>query len=259
MRATPDGDRETDLVAHLSPQPSGDLEWVAGHLQQPGDVEERLVDRYALDERRRPLEDREDGLARLDVGIEAGRHDDGVRAQRARLGATHGRPHAVGLRLVARSEHDPAADEHRASAQRGVVALLDRGVEAVEVGVQDLPHQAHDSYVRTYFRITERASPSPAQRSSVRSRTWTSPLRSSRSPTATTADTPAARAAAMPAAASSSTTVSAAATPSRWAAPEIALGMGFALRDVVGGHEHLGHGDPRGAQPAPRRVRGART
>src|SRR6478609_6337372 len=69
------GDGETDLLAHLSPKPSGDLEWSAGHLQQPGDIEERFVDRYPLDERGRPLEDREDGLARLDVGIETGWHD----------------------------------------------------------------------------------------------------------------------------------------------------------------------------------------
>ena len=41
------------------------------------------------------------------------------------------------LGLVAGGEHDPAADDHGAVAQPWIVALLDRGVERVEVGVQD--------------------------------------------------------------------------------------------------------------------------
>ncbi len=66
-----------------------------------------------------------------------GRDDDRVRAQAARLRAAHRRAHAVRLRLVARGEHDARPDDHRPAAQPRVVALLDRRVERVEVGVQD--------------------------------------------------------------------------------------------------------------------------
>ena len=51
----------------------------------PAHVEERLVDREPLDERRRVVEDREHRLARLGVGRHARRHDDRVRAQPPRL------------------------------------------------------------------------------------------------------------------------------------------------------------------------------
>ena len=53
------------------------------------------------------------------------------------LAATHGGAHAVGLGFVARRQHDAAADDHRPAAQRGVVTLLDRRVERVEISVQD--------------------------------------------------------------------------------------------------------------------------
>ena len=41
------------------------------------------------------------------------------------------------LGLVAGRQHHAAADDHRPAAQPRVVALLDGGVERVEVGVQD--------------------------------------------------------------------------------------------------------------------------
>ena len=80
-----------------------------------------------------------------------GGDDDRVRAQPARLPAAHRRPDAERLGLVARREHDPAADDHRPAAQPRIVPLLDRRVERVEVGVQDpgLP------VTRTYVRILE--------------------------------------------------------------------------------------------------------
>ena len=57
-------------------------------------------------------------LARLRVRRHPRRHDDRVRAQPARLPAAHRRADAERLRLVARREHDPAADDHRPAAQR---------------------------------------------------------------------------------------------------------------------------------------------
>ena len=68
----------------------------------PARVEEGLVDRQALDQRRGVLEDLEDRLARLRVGLEARRHHHGLGAEPARLGGAHRGPDAVGLGLVAR-------------------------------------------------------------------------------------------------------------------------------------------------------------
>ena len=53
------------------------------------------------------------------------------------LAAAHRAPHPEGPGLVARRHHHAAADDHRPAPERGVVALLDRGEERVEVGVED--------------------------------------------------------------------------------------------------------------------------
>ena len=79
-------------------------------------------------------------LAGLAVGVEAATEERRVRAARPRLPGRHRRPDAVLARLVGRRRHhapaaDPA-DHHRLAAQRGLVALLDRGEEGVEVEVQ---------------------------------------------------------------------------------------------------------------------------
>ena len=74
-----DGDRQADPIAHLGPQPAGDVDRLAGDPPQAADVEERLVDREPLDDRRRVVEHLEHRLAGLRVGVEAGWHDDQVR------------------------------------------------------------------------------------------------------------------------------------------------------------------------------------
>ncbi len=102
-------------------QPHRDLDRRARTPPQPADVEERLVDRDALDERRGVLEDREHRLARLDVRVEPRRHHDRLRAQLARLPPAHRRADAERLRLVARGQHHAAADDRpagRAAAAR---------------------------------------------------------------------------------------------------------------------------------------------
>ena len=123
---------------------TGDLDRRARHPPQPADVEERLVDRDPLDQRRRVLEDREHGLARFRVGRHPRRHHDGLRAEPPGLDAAHGRAHPEGPGLVAGGQHDAAADDHRPPPQPRVVALLDRRVERVEVGVEDRGLAAHE-------------------------------------------------------------------------------------------------------------------
>jgi hypothetical protein len=132
-----DGDRQTDPVAYLSPQVRGDFHRCARHPSEPGDVEKRLVDRQWLDQRGGVPKDLENRPAGLRVRRHSGRHHDRLRAQRRGLTSAHRGAYPVRLGLVAGGKHDAAAHDHRAAAQRGVVTLLYRGVERIEVGVQD--------------------------------------------------------------------------------------------------------------------------
>ena len=132
-----DGDREAHLVTDRRAQPHGDLDRTAGDLPQPADVQERFVDGDAFDERSGVLEDGEHCLARLDVGLEARRDDHGLWAELARLPAAHAGPDPERLGLVARGEHDAAADKDRPAAQARSVPLLDGRVERVQVRMQD--------------------------------------------------------------------------------------------------------------------------
>jgi hypothetical protein len=140
----PHGDGQADPLANLTPQPGRDLGRRAREPPHPAHVEERLVDREALDERRGLVEQLEHRLARVGVGRHAGLDHDRARAEPAGLGAAHRRADAVGLRLVARREHDAPADDDRAAAKPRFVPLLDGRIERVQVGVQDRYLSGHE-------------------------------------------------------------------------------------------------------------------
>ena len=67
--ATPTETGQADLLEDVPAQPHGDLRRRARDPPQPADVEERLVDRQPLHERRRVVEDLEHRLARVAVGL----------------------------------------------------------------------------------------------------------------------------------------------------------------------------------------------
>ena len=104
----PDRDREPDLLEDVSPQSLRDLGGRPSEALEPANVEERLVDREALDERRRRLEHLEHRLARVGVRGHSRCHDDRVRAEPSGPPPAHGRADPVRLGLVARREDDPA-------------------------------------------------------------------------------------------------------------------------------------------------------
>ncbi len=133
----PDRDGQADPLADPAAQPHGDLLRRARDAPHSPHVEKRLVDRQALDPRRGVVEDLEHRPARLGVGRHPRADHGRLRAQPAGLGAAHRGAHAARLGLVAGREHHPAPDDHRAAAQARVVALLDRRVEGIEVGVKD--------------------------------------------------------------------------------------------------------------------------
>ena len=135
VRRDADGHRKADVLQHVELQLPGDLDRGADAALHPGDVEERLVDRQALDDGRGLLEEAKDIFARLGVRRHARGDDDGGGAEPACTPLTHGGAHAVGLRLIARRQHDAHANDDRAPAQASVVALLDGREERVQIGV----------------------------------------------------------------------------------------------------------------------------
>jgi len=107
-----------------------------------GHVEVRLVERQRLDERRHLAENREHRIGRRLVAGEVGTDDEEGGAEAHGAGHRHRRVDAEGARLVAgRGDHapplGPSAHGERLAAQRGIVALLDRGIERVHVDVND--------------------------------------------------------------------------------------------------------------------------
>ena len=139
-----DRDRKSDAGKDVAPQPHGDLDGRAGDPLHPTHVEKRFVDRDPLDERRRVVKHLEHRLARFAVRGHPRRNDDDSRAQPTSLPAAHRGTDPERLGLVARSEHDATADDHRPAAQARIVALLDRGVERVQVGMKDRRFAGHE-------------------------------------------------------------------------------------------------------------------
>jgi hypothetical protein len=139
-----DRDREAHALEHVASQPHRDLGCRAFEPLEAAHVEERLIDGDPLDERRRVLEHLEHSLARLRVGGHPRPDNDSGGAQPSRARAAHRRPDAVGLGLVAGCQHDTRTDDDGPPAQAGVVPLLDRREERIEVGVQDRSDSRHE-------------------------------------------------------------------------------------------------------------------
>ena len=139
-----DADRhgQLDLVADVLLDAPADCFARPEQRLRAGQIEERLVDRDLLDDRRVAAQDRHYLLADAAVLAAVNGHEDQLRTQGDRRAGRHGRANAIWPRLVAGGHHDsPAArsatNGNRLAAQRVVVALLDGRVERVQINVQD--------------------------------------------------------------------------------------------------------------------------
>ena len=112
-------------------------------MRAAGDVGKGLVDGDALDERREVAQHLDRGIAQPLVLLEMAADENELRAELARPPSRHAAVHAEGLGLVGRREHDPAADRDRLAAQRRIEQLLDRGIEGVEIGMEDGGDRVH--------------------------------------------------------------------------------------------------------------------
>jgi hypothetical protein len=96
-----------------------------------------LVDRDPLDKRREFIKHRDGGIAQPLVILEVAIDKNQLRAKLARLPARHAAAYAENLGFVRSGKHNTAADRYRPPTQRRVKQLLDRGVEAVQVSMED--------------------------------------------------------------------------------------------------------------------------
>ena len=132
-----DRDGETEFGPDASADRGGDLGGGAEEMRAARDVGEGLVDRDPLHQRREVAEDGDGRVAEALILAEVPADEDELRAQLARLPAGHAAADTEGLRLVGGGEHHAAADGDRPALQAWIEQLLDRGVEGVEIGMED--------------------------------------------------------------------------------------------------------------------------
>jgi len=151
-----DRGREPGVGAHAPPDRDRAVGPGPVEPRRPAHVEERLVGRDGLDERRERAEDPHHLAALLAVAVEAWREEHTLGASAPRPRHRQCRVHAESARLVARGGDDTAraeaSDDHRTAADGGIVELLHRRVERVEVDVQDRRRAGHPVDVRTTRR-----------------------------------------------------------------------------------------------------------
>ena len=83
------------------------------------------------------------GVAQPLVLLEMAADENELRAELARPPPRHSAADPESLGFVGGGKHDPAADGDRLAAQRRVEQLLDRGIEGVEVRMEDGGHRFH--------------------------------------------------------------------------------------------------------------------
>ena len=128
------------LVVDDRPQLLGDLERGAEPSGRTADVEERLVEREHLDQRRHPAEGLDHRARDRGEDVEVGRDHHRLRAEPAGAGHRHRRADAVLAGEVVGRQHHPTAaapDHDRDVGEIGPVTGRDGGVERVHVDVED--------------------------------------------------------------------------------------------------------------------------
>lgn len=133
-----DRDRQAELGAHAAADRAGDLGRRAEQTGAAGDVGKRLVDGNPLDHRREIAEHLNSRIAQPLVVLEMAADENQPGAELTCAPPRHAATHAESLGLVGGGQHDAAADGDRLAAQGRIEQLLDRGIEGVEIRVEDV-------------------------------------------------------------------------------------------------------------------------
>src|SRR5688572_2793220 len=108
-----------------------------------------LIDRDAFDQGREIVQDLDRGISQPLIVLEMAADKDEPGAQFARLAARHAAMNAKGLGLVGGGQHHAAADGNRLAAQARIQELLDRGIEGIEIRMEDGGAGIHWNKMRT--------------------------------------------------------------------------------------------------------------
>ena len=108
------------------------------------DVNEGLVDRDPLHQRREVAEDGDGRVAEALIVAEVPADEDELRAQLARLPPGHAAVDTERLGFVGGREDHAAADGDRLAPQARIEQLLDGGIEGVQIRVEDGGLRLHD-------------------------------------------------------------------------------------------------------------------
>src|SRR5260370_6126678 len=127
-------DRQAELNAHASTNGRGDLDGLSEEMDRAGHVQEGLVDRYPLDERREVAQHIDDGVAETLVLVEVTADERDVGAQLAGAPAGHARADTEGLCFVGRGQDYPAAHGDGPSPEAGGGQVVARRGRRVEIG-----------------------------------------------------------------------------------------------------------------------------
>ena len=134
-------DRQSHLRGHAPPNRLRHVFRQPEEMDRAGDVGKGLVDRDPLDRRREIAQYIDGGITQPLVVLEVATDELQFRAELARPPSRHPTANPESPGLVGSGKHDPATDGDGPAAQRRVEQLLDRGVEGVQVLVEDGGHR----------------------------------------------------------------------------------------------------------------------
>ena len=120
------------------------------------DVGKGLVDGNPLDEGREIVDHLDGGVAQPLVVLEMAADKNELRTELARLPSRHAAADPEGLGFVRSGKHDPATDGDGLAAQRRVEQLLDRGIEGIQVRMEDGGCRCHPDRSPVIFRGSSR-------------------------------------------------------------------------------------------------------
>ena len=138
-----DRDRQAKLRPHAAPDRPRNVGRRTEEMGAARDVGKGLIDGNPLDEGREIAEHLDGGVAQPLVLLEMAADKSEVWTELARAPPRHAAADPEGLGFVGSGQHNPAADGDGLAAQGRVEQLLDRGIEGVQVRMEDGGRHIH--------------------------------------------------------------------------------------------------------------------